>query len=319
MMGRSVFYLATTILLLYCCGNLWYSQQLAPHFSASGNINNESLHKNLSDDEIFNSEMGHSRGVHNNDVNITTIQIGGDVKVDQKCREYSAETLRAHGVHWKVDAINASVTMFPLSRTDEKRGKGTLGVHIVIGRETNNLSSSFNSSQQQYTHMVGREALRHEQSTLLSNKNSKFIPNILARADDAKGPNYDQFLGCPDNKQPNGTAIVVVQNFYCANIWHALANLHGIWLLMEIAGVEPSHVTAILPSKYGSTFKSPPIYIADVLWPLFVRDNNHSHNKGGTVDTVQCKQIALNKYYSWKHKSTDQDHIGSTDACSERE
>ena len=171
--GRSVFYLATTILLLYCCGNLWYSQQLAPHFSASGNINNESLqYKNLSDDEIFNSEMGHSRGVHNNDVNITTIQIGGDVKVDQKCREYSAETLRAHGVHWKVDAINASVTMFPLSRTDEKRGKGTLGVHIVIGRETNNLSSSFNSSQQQYTHMVGREALRHEQSTLLSNKNS---------------------------------------------------------------------------------------------------------------------------------------------------
>ena len=55
--------------------------------------------------------MGHSRGVHNNDVNITTIQIGGDVKVDQKCREYSAETLRAHGVHWKVDAINASVRL----------------------------------------------------------------------------------------------------------------------------------------------------------------------------------------------------------------
>lgn len=73
---------------------------------------------------------------------------------------------------------------------------------------------------------------------------------------------------------PNGTAIVVVQNFYCPNMWHALANLHGVWLMLKVMQIHPSEVVVVLPDEYGTPFKFPPKYPADLLWPLYVHSNN---------------------------------------------
>ena len=121
---------------------------------------------------------------------------------------------------------------------------------------------------------VGRKALFKQQEQLRRNTTTmaKFLPKMNNREDIGKAPAYDKYLGCTVEQQPSGTAVVVVQNFHCVNIWHALANLNGIWLLMQVVKIK--HASIILPREYGSPFNVPAKYTADALWPLYIQNNS---------------------------------------------
>jgi len=168
-------------------------------------------------------------------------------------------------VHWHVEAADANVSMYSLSP------QHTLGVQIT---------SLSGRSQEIMRKYVGRSALIQEQQKIMRNhsSNDNSHPKMSNKRDNASAPDYDKYLGCASGQKPNGTAVVVVQNFYCANMWHALANIHGIWLLLQTAEIESA--TIILPREYGSPFKFPPKYIADVMYPLFVdRSNSGAHSQ----------------------------------------
>jgi len=94
----------------------------------------------------------------------------------------------------------------------------------------------------------------------------KRLPRIRSAPSVGVAPDFDRFLGCDPGQQPTGTALVVVQNFRCVNIWHTLANLHGVWLFLQAAAIEPAEVDRIL----GATLRSPPELLTDTVWPLYL-------------------------------------------------
>mmetsp|Transcript_3929 Transcript_3929/g.8303 ORF Transcript_3929/g.8303 Transcript_3929/m.8303 type:complete len:506 (+) Transcript_3929:165-1682(+) len=177
-----------------------------------------------------------------------------------ECTNQSPEWIRSSGIHWTVDAARANVSMYALLTN-------TLGVHI---------SSSGGISPEEMKMHLGRNGLIAEQEKIMMSNslaNAHIIPKMTTKRDNRSAPDYDNYLGCAPGCTPDGVALVVVQNFYCANIWHALANIQGIWMLLKIVHANTDN-TVVLPREYGSPFASPPRYFADAIYPLFVRQLN---------------------------------------------
>ncbi|KAL3805424.1 hypothetical protein ACHAWO_006228 [Cyclotella atomus] len=178
---------------------------------------------------------------------------------------YTHEDIRSASVHWYHSSINVNIEMYPI-------GKKTVGVQIIAP------SSKPASMLREH---VGRKALRAQQLNHLHKSNISSFPKMNMVPHAEKAPNYDQYLGCDNEYQtPNGTALLVTQNFGCNNLWYALANHHGVWTLLKVLDLSPSNITAILPTEYGTVFASlPHRTVADILWPLSNGENNNMIRK----------------------------------------
>lgn len=169
--------------------------------------------------------------------------------------------IRSAGVRWYDQATNVNIEMYPI-------GKKTVGVQIQA------LSSKSATLLRKH---IGRKALRTQQLDHLMNTSellAESFPKMNKIYHVEKAPNYDHYLGCDNEVQsPRGTALLVTQNFGCNNLWHALANHHGVWTLFKVLGISPKDVTRVLPTEYGTPFASPPRTVADVLWPLYIGTN----------------------------------------------
>merc|ERR1719326_2071924 len=100
---------------------------------------------------------------------------------------------------------------------------------------------------------IGRQALQ------------KRVSRMRSASSSGAAPDYDQYLGCDPGQEPTGTALLVVQNFRCPNIWHVLTNLHGVWLLLQSAHIEPAEITRVLGATFRG-FRSPPEFVTDAVW-----------------------------------------------------
>ena len=208
------------------------------------------------------------------------------------CMENSVENIRQTAVHFDVKAGNASVSMYRLDT-----GMNTLGVHLAF--ETG-------SSPSNVRRLLGRNALVRRQQQL--GKRGEHLPKVNMRQDGGSAPRFDDFLGCDNGESPSGVAVVVVQNFYCPNIWHSLANNHGVWLLMQVSGIR--RVSDILPREHGSPFlvgndaKHP----ADALWPLYLNSNNSTHTKKNDCFKdllwIETPKYRPGPYWSWSEGPT---------------
>ena len=111
--------------------------------------------------------------------------------------------------------------------------------------------------------------------TLLKSK----IPNLKPR-DDGSAPQYEYLLGCDDVKrEPKGTAIVVVQNFVCPNIWHALCVQLGTMQLMRALGVKPDNVDYLMFNQRSIPFVAPwnaSNLLFETVQPLFVSQKSNT-------------------------------------------
>jgi len=181
------------------------------------------------------------------------------------CSDNTAETIRATGEHWHIEAADANISMYNLAA-------GTLGVQIT------SLSSKSPGVMRSF---AGRLALKHQQADKLLSREDNYFHAMSEAHHDDKAPEFDQYLGCDDGQSPSGTAVVVVESFHGGkrNMWHSLANHHGIWLLLQVLDVPPSEVTAILPDKFGTPFEDPPRFVSDVLWPMHIQTNKPSSQK----------------------------------------
>lgn len=120
---------------------------------------------------------------------------------------------------------------------------------------------------------IGRRALRAKQLINLMKTTNPF-PTLNRVMHAEKAPDFDQYLGCDDGNQTlRNTALLVTQNFGSDNLWHALANHHGVWTLLKVLNVSPSDVSFILPPE-NAPFASPPRTVSDVLWPLYTEKNS---------------------------------------------
>lgn len=181
-----------------------------------------------------------------------------------ECTTQSPESIRASGIHWTVDAVHANVSMYALSDS-------TLGVHISLQRGI---------SPEVVRRHMGRDGLIAEQERIMMRASvyKTRIPKMTIKRDNRSAPDYDKYLGCAPGRTPSGVAVVVVQNFYCANVWHALANIQGVWMLLEIVRAN-TNTTVVLPKEYGSPFASPPKYLADLTHPLFIKEAKENINR----------------------------------------
>ena len=199
---------------------------------------------------------------------------------DAICNEYSIESFRASGLHWTLSHGHKNINNVSLYSL----GVDTVGIQIQLLEPV---------SQSQARNITNRQKLRQSYSWHLKQQQQKYLHKINPNGDNKSAPNYDNYLGCSNiDDVPHGTAIVVVQNFYCANLWHSVANLHGIWLLLKILDISPSEVTSILPSEYGTPFvtnHSMAKYQADLLWPLFV-DTPYGSSSSNNSSRSQIEQ-----------------------------
>lgn len=216
------------------------------------------------------------------------------IPVPRWCIENSVENIRQTAVHFNVEekeAGNASVWMYRLDT-----GMNTLGVHLAF--ETG-------SSPSNTRRLLGRNALIRRQQQL--GKKSQHLPKVNL-SPGGSAPRFDDFLGCDNGESPSGVAIVVVQNFYCPNIWHSLANDHGVWLLMKVSGVR--HVSDILPREYGPPFLvgNNSKYPADALWPLYLNHNNSTQMKKTNCFKellwIETPKYRPGPYWTWTKEPT---------------
>jgi hypothetical protein len=194
---------------------------------------------------------------------------------------YTHEDIRSASVHWYHSSINVNIEMYPI-------GKKTVGVQIIAP------SSKPASMLREH---VGRKALRAQQLNHLHKSNISSFPKMNKVPHAEKAPNYDQYLGCDNEYQtPNGTALLVTQNFGCNNLWHALANHHGVWTLLKVLDLSPSNITAILPTEYGTVFASSPhCTVADILWPLYIDIDNTRLKQTNCFERLVFIETNLNR------------------------
>ena len=223
-----------------------------------------------------------------------TTRNASSIPVPGWCMENSIENIRKTAVHFKVEEkeANASIALYRLDT-----GMNTLGVHLTF--ETG-------SSPSNIRRLLGRNALIRRQQQL--GNSSQHLPKVNRRQDGGSAPDFDKFLGCEHGESPSGVGIVAVQNFNCPNIWHSLANDHGVWLLLKVCGVR--HVSDILPREHGSPFlvgnkaKHP----ADALWPLYLNHNNNTQrNKTNCFKEllwIETPKYRPGPYWPWKEGPT---------------
>lgn len=148
---------------------------------------------------------------------------------------------------WHVPAVGATVRALAL-------GRRTLGFAVDLEGPL---------SLEAAERYLGRYALAKQ----LLWSGPVVYPPMAAEPVCGSTPNYTSSLVC-SNGSRRGTAIVVLQNYHCDNIWHALANQHGLWLLLKLSGTDPSDVHAVLPMQY-SRVNRPARLLSDLAWPLF--------------------------------------------------
>lgn len=169
------------------------------------------------------------------------------------------EDIRNSRKQWYDKPSDTTISLYPI-------GKKTVGVQIVAHKAKPALLMK--------TH-IGRQALRAKQLINLMKTTNPF-PTLNRVMHAEKAPDFDQYLGCDDGNQTLGnTALLVTQNFGSDNLWHALANHHGVWTLLKILNVSPSDVSFILPPE-NAPFASPPRTISDVLWPLYTEIHHNN-------------------------------------------
>ncbi len=82
------------------------------------------------------------------------------------------------------------------------------------------------------------------------------------------------------------------------NLWHTIANHHGIWLLLKVLSISPADVTAILPSKFGTPFHRPPRFVSDVMWPIYMNTNNESRKQRNCFEKIVFMETNSSPYWS---------------------
>eukprot|EP00956_Cyclotella_meneghiniana_P005836 scaffold7611_cov47-Cyclotella_meneghiniana.AAC.4 len=169
----------------------------------------------------------------------------------------SHDDIRNSRIHWYDEPSDTTISLYSI-------GKKTVGVQITAHKAKPALFMRKH---------IGRRALRAKQlMNLMMTANPFPTLNKVKHAE--KAPDFDQYLGCDgENQTLRNTALLVTQNFGCDNLWHALANHHGVWTLLKVLNVSPSDVSIILPTEYAP-FAFPPRTVSDVLWPLYTKNNS---------------------------------------------
>ena len=204
-------------------------------------------------------------------------------KPTQSICNSTLQNVLASAIYWHDQPSGANISLYPL-------GKKTVGVQITT------LKSVPIQLMQKY---IGRQALRRHQINHLAKMTTsdrEFFP-ILNKAKHAeKAPDVDKYLGCnDDSKTPKGTALLVTQNFRCDNIWHALANHHGVWTLMKVLNISSSDVSVILPNEYGTSFESSASTVSDVLWPLYIDSAGNTASQSNCFERLIFMETSLNR------------------------